>query len=237
MPNTFNIFLSLENNSLTEEVYSLITNEWSLPWRVIGNDHYFSNPDIADIVIFDNHTLEFKISKNSAKIYIDANSTEYSAESLFLKLRREYIVKDIRKQNKLSTYSTKPEDSFLLENTANSLNKHIEELMSQASMRRELVDQLPVGVIGIDDENIIVIANEKAIEILNLTNNFIFGIEINQLFPHEILSFIKNESQQDFVIDNETSKIIVRKSDFLLDDNFAGTILVLWDEKNKLKIN
>ncbi len=232
MPNTFNILISLENNILTKELYSLITNEWSLPWRVIGNDHYFSNPDIADIVIFDNHSLEFKISKNSAKIYIDADSAEYNAESLLLKLRREYIVHDIRKQNKLSRYSAKPKDTFLLENTANSLNKHIEELMSQASMRRELVEQLPVGVIGVDDENIIVIANEKAIEILNLSDNFIFGTEVNKIFPEEVVSFIKDDSQEDFLIDNEVNKIRVRKSNFVLNNNFAGTILVLWDEKN-----
>jgi PAS domain-containing protein len=95
-------------------------------------------------------------------------------------------------------------------------------------MRIALVDQMPVGVMGIDDENTIVLVNPKAIEILGVEDIPIWGLSVASLLTDSVGDFVKNESMTEMSMNRYGHNILIRKSPFILEDTFAGTILVLW---------
>jgi c-di-AMP phosphodiesterase-like protein len=101
--------------------------------------------------------------------------------------------------------------------------------MKQSRMRIELVNQMPVGVIGIDDENTVVLVNPEAIRLLDADEIPVWGLQAGELLSEKINPFLKNKNKKDIRINIDGTEINIRKSFFYLDNSFAGTILVLWE--------
>lgn len=241
MPRKVNIYVELSNAPLKEQILHKLSEDWSIKWSFIGKAENKAEPEETAIAIIDHlQTLQslaqgvitIFIGKHKEKNSFFAVVDDPSPDAVFTVIRRAYSYWEITEQNTASLYSEEHERNSL-ESIAGTLSAHIHQLTRQSEMRIALVDQLPVGILGIDDENTIVLANPKAIEVLAVEDIPVWGLGVSALLTENVGKFVRDDEKKEIVINRYGQNIIIRKAPFMLDDAFAGTILVLWKPSEK----
>ncbi|OGV52624.1 MAG: hypothetical protein A2017_20700 [Lentisphaerae bacterium GWF2_44_16] len=241
MPRKVNIYVELSDLALKEQVLHKLTEDWSIKWSFIGKDENKATPEKTAIAVIDHPQTIPSIAQGVIIIFVGKHKEKNSffavvetpsPDSVFTVIRRAYSYWEITEQNTASLYSEKHEKQAL-ESIAETLSAHIHQLTRQSEMRIALVDQLPIGVLGIDDENTIVLANPKAIDVLAVEDIPIWGLSVSSLLTESVGKFIRDEEKKEIVINRYGQNIIIRKAPFMLNDEFAGTILVLWKPTEK----
>lgn len=237
--NKIDIYINLSDEQLRNQLVELLSSDWALRWNVVTEDYARNYPDAVKIAVTDNLPETESIAPSKTLVIFCGDPgkdfpcftclSEKSAEQIFNALKRANTYLDISQQNLEAMYKQESGEEAL-ETVAQSLSARIHQLIKQSEMRIALVDQLPVGVLGVDDEGIIVLANPKAIEDLSAEDTPIWGMPAPLMLGDEVASFIKKKNENETYMIRYGKKLKVRKSAFMLDGNFAGTILVLISE-------
>lgn len=237
MASKSSVYVEISDASLKEQLFDRLSDDWSIRWRFITRDENKMTPEETDIAVIDNPSIMKHIDKRTTVVFmgvVDDDSAFFTtvdkadADALFRSVKRAFSYREITSQNAESPYQEKT-DQYSLESIAHSLSARVHQLMRQSEMRIALVDQMPVGVLGVDDEDNVVLANPKAIETLSYEDIPIWGMNVRMMLSDAVGDFIKNEDAHEIEIERYGEKIIVRKAPFVLDDSYAGTILVVWN--------
>lgn len=231
-----NVYLKIADEELKGKILQKLSTDWSVSWHFVGDAQNKADPAATDIAVIDNSAYLDFIHKGSAIIFLGKTSDdmpyfsiveESDPEMLSKAIRRAHSYREISNQNAESLYS--PKDRQELESIAHQLSSKVQQLIKQSEMRIALVDQMPVGVIGIDDEDIVVMANPKAIELLKVEDIPIWGLKSGELFQSgDVASFICDPAKESVTFERNGDVIEIRKADFMLENHFAGAILILW---------
>lgn len=231
-----NVYLKISDEELKGKTLQKLSTDWSLSWHFVGDAQNQANPTATDIAVIDQSTYLDLIHSGAAIIFLGKTSDdmpyfsiieEANPETLSKAIRRASSYREISNQNAESLYS--PKDKQELESIAHQLGAKVQQLVKQSEMRIALVDQMPVGVIGIDDEDTIVMANPKAIELLKVEDIPIWGLKSSELLQSaDAAAFICDPEKESVSIERNGDVLEIRKSDFTLEGRFAGTILILW---------
>jgi PAS domain-containing protein len=230
------IVLDLTDKTMRERLAHLISDDWTAPWRLqesethMGSDGFVirvtdagirtkPNPPLAPVIFVGNPTTE---EKNRSFSVVPASS---EPETVLREIRRAYSHCEILRQN-LDSIVPCLDGNEALASLVRSFSTRLNQMVRQSEMRIALVDQLPVGVLGIDDEDHIVLANPKAVEILSVEDIPIWGMQVERLLGREVGEFLA-DGRERMEITRHDEPIVLSKSRFLLDGAFAGTILVL----------
>jgi PAS domain-containing protein len=231
-----NIYIEISDQSLKEKTYQRLSEDWTINWTFVSQEKNKAEPEDIHIAVIDNPKWLSTLSEQAVLVFLGkpdddapyfSTLEEVTPESLFKVIKRAYSYREITNQNAESLYSPKDKDS--LESIAQSLSVRVNQLLKQSEMRIALVDQMPVGILGIDDEENVVLANPKAIEVLGVEDLPIWGLKATSLLSEKIGNFLKNEEIMETEINPDGKKIMIRKSSFYLDDSYAGIILALWN--------
>lgn len=231
-----NVYLKIADEELKEKTLQILSTDWSVGWHFVGDAQNQADPAATDIAVIDKNSYLDAIHSGAAIIFFGKTSDdmpyfsiveEASPEALSKAIRRAHAYREISNQNAESLYS--PKERQELESIAHQLSSKVQQLIKQSEMRIALVDQMPVGVIGVDDEDTVVMANPKAIEILKVEDIPIWGLKSNELLRSgDAAAFICDPEKESVTIERNGDMIEIRKSEFNLDGRFAGTILILW---------
>jgi PAS domain-containing protein len=237
MVEKINIYIEIADFNLHEQVIGVLSEDWASSWNVINAEKNRAYPEDTHIAVIDKASIKKHLGPQTMVIFLGESESEKDyfsviekpePDAIYRAIKRCWTYKEITRQNAQSLYSTeKGQES--LENIAHSLSIKVHQLIRQSEMRIALVDQMPVGVIGIDDEDSIVLANPKAIELLGLEEYPLWGIQMSMVFTEDVCDFIKSNDDHDIMIDCYDQKVVIRKTNFILDDKFAGRILMLWE--------
>lgn len=237
--NKINIYIHLNDESLRTQLIELLSADWALRWNVVTEDYARNYPEAVKIAVTDSLPETAAIAPSKTLVIFCGDPgrdfpcfsclSESTPEQIFSALKRANTYLDISQQNQEAMYKPDSGDEAL-ETVAQSLSAKIHQLIKQSEMRIALVDQLPVGVLGVDDEGIIVLANPKAIEELSAEDTPIWGMPAQLMLGDDVASFIKKKEENETYMVRYGKKLKVRKAAFMLEGNFAGTILVLISE-------
>jgi PAS domain-containing protein len=237
-----NIYIEISDQSLKEKTYQRLSEDWTINWTFVSREKNKAEPEDIHIAIIDNPKWLSTISDKAVLVFLGKPDNdapyfsileEVNPDSLFTVIKRAYSYREITNQNAESLYTPKDKDS--LESIAQSLSVRVHQLMKQSEMRIALVDQMPVGILGIDDESSVVLANPKAIEALGMEDLPIWGLKATTLLTDNIDKFLKDEDAEETEIVQNGARIAVRKSNFYLEENYAGIILALWELDDEKK--
>ncbi|OGV40062.1 MAG: hypothetical protein A2020_13770 [Lentisphaerae bacterium GWF2_45_14] len=233
-----NVFLKISDEELKEKTLQKLSTDWTVSWRFVSDAQNQADPGATDIAVIDKSGNLAKIDGSAAIIFLGKTDDdmpyfsileEADSEALSKTIRRAHSYKEISNQNTESRYS--PKEKLELESIAHHLSVKVQQLVKQSEMRIALVDQMPVGVIGVDDESTVVMANPKAIELLKLENIPIWGLKSEELLSDKTVgTFIKDTEKESMELSRDGRLLEIRKSTFFLDGHFAGTILLLWEK-------
>jgi PAS domain-containing protein len=233
MAKKINISLDLADPGLRDRLSHLISDDWTVPWSfvILEPDAVVSDGSVITVTDRIGHGSPLAPvifvgtpPPGAGKCFAVVPSSD--PETIFREIRRAYSHWEILSQNRESM-GPRFEDGGTLESLAQSLSARVNQLMRQSEMRIALVDQLPVGIVGVDDENHVVLVNPKAIEILSVEDVPIWGVRIDHLLNREVGDFLYDEGREIMEYLRHGEPVEIRKSRFLLDGAFAGTILVL----------
>lgn len=238
MSSKINIYLDLAENDLKDEICKRLSEDWSISWNIIRKVTSDISPELTAFVVtddlsqlddFHSKTIIIFIGDSEGKAFIDLVSA--TAEVLFSEIKRAFAYRETLLQNLDSLYPTiGKRDS--IEAVSSFLKARVAHLTKQTEMRMALVDQLPIGVVGIDDENNVVLMNSKSIETLGLSGAPSYGCSISKMISEEVGNFVCNNEDVEVLVRINGSDMILRKAPFVLDSQFAGTILVIWKVKD-----
>ncbi len=167
--------------------------------------------------------------KTPEHFFCAVDEGEGSAEELMKAIKRADAYRETTRQNIESLYPNF-EGGASLESIAQSLTAKIHQLIKLSEMRMAVVDQMPVGILGIDDEGAVVLANPKAIELLGMEDVPIWGLPAESILQELGAEFLKDRSAEEARIVRYGQAITLRKSPFILENNLAGTILILFKQ-------
>ena len=238
MPERTNIYIDISDHTLKEKTCQRLSEDWTINWTFVSKSSNKANPEQTHIAVIDNQKSLEHLQDSAAVIFLGATDDdapyfsileEVTPDSLTKAIKRAYSYREITNQNAESLYC--PKNKSALESMAQSLSVRVHQLMKQSEMRIAMVDQLPIGVLGIDDENTIVLANPKAREFLEVEDLPVWGLKADALLGNTIEAFLKNTDTDEIILERNGHKLSVRKADFTLDENYAGIILTLWKIK------
>lgn len=228
-----NLIIEVANKRLKREIEEKLASDWTASWKIIPASH----GNGSEIAVTDSVSkLPEKCSgkyvilsgkpKKSDKVF--ASSESKSSDEIIELIRQAIAYKDITEQNLISKYG-QYEDDKDLEVLTQSLSAHIDQLVKQSQMRIAIVEQFPAGMIGIDDENVVVMANPSAVRMLGLEDMPIWGMEAAALLGSELAAFLKQDKKEQIKIKKGSRNLLFRKTPFMLDKKQAGTILAVWE--------
>lgn len=226
---------------MEEGVRNILFEDWTMHWNFVDRNTVKSDPETADIALIDDKRALSLLNKKTLIIFLGTveDSKKFfsviedpSAEMAVQAIKRANSYKEITQQNEESLYP-QSQDKNSLEAVAHSLSVRVHQLIKQSEMRIALVDQMPVGVLGIDDESTVVLVNQKAVEDLGIEDIPIWGLPASTLLSDKADQFIKSEDVNEMTIERYGENILLRKAPFILEDNYAGTIIVLWKLNSK----
>ncbi len=238
MSSKANIFLELRDPSLKELIAAHFAGDWTSSWNLVDASRNPNAASTALVAIIDDErsasvfgkstSLVFAGSPEDPNRYFQTVETEKpnAPEALFKAVKLAFAYRETTLQNIESLYPAIG-DSAPLELMAQSLTARLHELQQLSDMRLSLIEQLPIGVLGIDDEGIVALANPKAIEILGMEDSPIWGLSVKAIFKGQADAFLADAKAEELRICFEEQQIILRKSPFLLEKRSAGTILTL----------
>jgi PAS domain-containing protein len=244
MSDKINIYMEISNSALKDNTCLMLSEDWSTRWHFVNREQNRASPEETDIAVIDRPALMKGIGAQAVVIFLGAvenDSRFFSAleepnpELLVKVIKRAHSYRDITRQNAGSAYKT-PGANDTLESIAQSLSARVHQLIKQSEMRIALVDQMPAGVLGIDDESNVVLLNPKAIEILGVEDTPVWGLSAEALLGSpEAAAFISSDSDGDFALKIKGAEVIMRRAPFVLENNLAGTIVVLWRKEDTSK--
>jgi len=230
------IFLDLKDASLASDLRNALDDDWRSAFSFVYPTSSPSIPVSPDIAVIDNKTSLRDL--NDSAMVIFAGNQENNTDQIFSfcnpeleKLHEEVLrafdyleVSSLNKESQLIDIKYRQ----MVEELLKPLSTRIRVMSKQLEMRDSLLEQLPIGLIGIDDSNLVVMVNSCARRILEGDNMPVYGASVETLYDGKIASFME-ENQQELII-NET--LSIRKAPFNFKSDFAGHILVLWNQIN-----
>jgi PAS domain-containing protein len=238
MSSKTNILVDISDPSLREDFAVLLASDWTNSWNMLDAKRNPQFAATAQIAVVDSEAalalfnrsasvVFFGSSSDESKIFerIDA-SAEKPADEIFRAVKKAHAYRETTRQNIESLYPI-PEKGSPLESVAHILSERLHELQRLSDMRLSLIEQLPMGVIGIDDEGAVVLANPKALELLGLQAIPVWGMSVAELLEGkaDALMAAENEAWAEIVF--KERRLILGKSPFLLENSPAGVILTI----------
>ncbi len=234
MPNQVKIYLDLSNTTLEQNLRNAIGDNWHTNFTFESPTTL--SPFLVDIAVIDNQRALCHINNDAKVIY--AGTVNAVKKRIFSSCNPEvnelqdeiFRAKDYIEICSLNREALINNSQFneVVEKCLQPLSYRIRIIAQQLELRESLIDQLPVGVIGIDDTNLVVLVNLCAKRILTRDNMPALGAPIDMLYSGKIASFIqKNEDEM-----NIHPLLSIRKSPFNFKRVFAGHIVILWDQTN-----
>ncbi len=237
MSSKINILVEIKDLSLRDRLASLLAEDWARPWNIIDSRHDSETLKTVAIAVVDSPAPLSMLEPSVPVIFLGepqeparffATLNDKAPESLLSAVKRAFSYREITRQNKEALYPQMESESAL-QTVAQSLTARLHQLVKLSEMRVALVDQMPVGVLGIDDENNIVLANPKAIQLLGMEDIPIWGLSVDTIFRDKLSAFMSDRDSEEISITRYNQRIIIRKSPFFLENSQAGTILALWN--------
>lgn len=238
MSSKISIFIGIDDPALKERVAAQFASDWSVPWNLVDISRSAHGASAASVAIIDNDACAGLFGKSTSIVFAGASESAAryfmavdlaggeSVEELYKAAKRALAYRETTQQNIESLYPS-PGDSVPLELMAQSLTARLHELQKLSEMRLSLIEQLPVGVLGVDDEGVVALANQKAIELLGMEEKPLWGLSVDELFDGEAKEFLSDSSREELRTKACGKDIVVRKSPFLLEKRPVGTILTL----------
>ncbi len=128
-----------------------------------------------------------------------------------------------------------------LQEINNNLEKLVEGRTFELRVRNQvltcsqnILDSLPVGVVGIDPDDLVVQCNRRGLEMLDIQEGNILGMDRKEAFPDQInaiIDVITEKGEQTGCISANGSQVQVRGVYMKYDTGQEGVILVLNEEK------
>ena len=238
MSSKVNVVIEMKDLSLKGRLAAHLAGDWTISWNMVEASRNPAAAATASVAILDDESCLQLFGKSTTLIFAGTPSEpkryfktvcidkEDPADELFKSVKLAFGYRETTRQNIESLYPG-PIDGSPLESLANSLTDKFHEIEKLSEMRLSLIEQLPIGVVGIDDEEAVVLANPKAIELLGLEDIPIWGMEAETLFKGQAKDFLKDKDAKEIEIKIYEERIIIRKSPFILENKPAGTILIL----------
>ena len=233
MENKVNIILDVDNPTLKSQMHDLLADSNILSCdtavQTVAQDCPIAVIDSQDKALsFSDDTLLILADDKTEKQDSYFSTTDPDADLLMQELRKAYchIQAAIANQEALQSVI---ENQEKIEDIARSLSQKIRDLSKQATMRIELLEQLPVGVIGIDDTNNIVLINQEAHKILADKPFVSFGLPVATVFNQEVANFLDDEGLEKIEYSWLGHTVQLKKASFELEGEFAGRILAIWE--------
>jgi len=155
------------------------------------------------------------------------SSTAASPQELLRAIKRAFCHIETRKMNMAASHSVKHHRATL-EEIAKALAKQSRHLSNRAEMRLALVEQMPAAAAGIDEQGFVVLLNSRAKLLLNVDELQPYGTPASEVFPPEVCAFL-NTDEDERLISLKDKSISIRKSQFNINGNQLGSILVFWE--------
>lgn len=233
MENKVNIILDVDNPTLKNQMRDLLADSNILVCH--GERH--TDAESSPIAVIDSQDKALSFPDETLLILAESNGgvqEEYfstidpDADLLMRELRKAYchIQAGIANQEALQSVI---ENQEKIEDIARSLSQKIRDLSKQATMRIELLEQLPVGVIGIDDAGNIVLINQEAQKILADKPFVSFGLPVATVFNEEVSNFLDDTGAEKIEYKWLEHTVQLKKATFELEGEFAGRILAIWE--------
>ncbi len=236
MINARSVFLKLNDKSLEERLRDSILDADSQTLTVLD-----TGDAAADIAVIDDADAMSQLPGSSIVIFTGDRPVRDDAESppaddyyfaccepdighIQHELRRACDYIEVGGSNLESKLDGSIDDEALSA-ALRPLSRKIREMTVLLEMRDTLLDQLPVGILGVDDTNMVVMANGRARDILHMSKMPIYGVDLAMLYNGDLARFMRSDDTE-IVVDD---RVRVRKSRFMLKKQYAGHIFVLWE--------
>jgi len=238
MSSKTNVLIEIKDLSLKEKLADLLAGDWAMAWNLLDAARRPELAATALVGVVDDERSVSMFGQNTTLIFLGAPSSEErffcsvetgekASEELHKAIRKAYAYRETTRQNIESLYPNF-QGGATLEAIAQSLTARIHQLIRLSEMRMAVVEQMPVGILGIDDEGNIVLANPKAIELLGMEDIPIWGMAAETLIQEAGMAFLKDKDSEETQIIRYGQAITLRKSPFVLENAIAGTILILF---------
>jgi len=238
MSSKTNVLIEIKDLSLKEQLADLLAGDWAMSWNLLDAARRPELAATALIGVVDDESSASRFGQSTTLILLGETSSaerffcsvengEHAPEELYKAIRKAFAYRETTRQNIESLYPNF-QGGATLEAIAQSLTARIHQLIRLSEMRMAVVEQMPVGVLGIDDEGNIVLANPKAIELLGMEDIPIWGMAAETLIQENGMAFLKDKDAEELQIVRYGQSITFRKSPFILENSIAGTILILF---------
>jgi len=237
MSSRINIMVDLADASLRERLALLLAGDWSTSWNLVDALRNPQASAVAPIAITDDELKAKSLDSKTLCIFVgtpesdkglfDAIPPGQNAEgALFTAVKKAFSYKETIRQNIESLYPSTIAGEAL-KSVAHSISGKLADLRKLADMRLAIIEQMPAGVVGIDEEGTIVLANAEAIKLLGMEDTPVWGMDAGALFNAILPNFLSDTLKTSASFELYGQKLEVRKSPFLLENRPAGTILIL----------
>jgi len=216
----------------------LFAADWSNAWNLIEVSRSPQAAATASVAVLDDESKASLFGQQSTLIFLGQpkrperyflcipSDEAALAEALFKAVKKAFAYRETTLQNIESLYPNM-EGGDSLEAMACSLGMRMQELQRLSDMRLAIIEQMPAGMIGIDDEGIVVLANPMAVQLLAMEDVPLWGMEIGRLLNGKLAEFIEDKAKESLEAEVCGQALSIRKSSFALEKGKAGTILVI----------
>ncbi|MEN9361156.1 MAG: hypothetical protein RL095_2691 [Verrucomicrobiota bacterium] len=181
-------------------------------------------PDAAPAVVVTDDPF-FRAPPGSALIYVSPDSAT-KPETLAREVRRAWMQFETRRSN-LAAYESARDNASTLEEIAQGLAQRVRQLSRQNEMRIALLEQMPVGIVGVDDLGCVVLVNAEAHKVLAELPVSPFGMPADMIFPSEVVALLHDRSRSSANYEICGQRFLVKRSDMDIDGEHLGQILAL----------
>lgn len=148
-------------------------------------------------------------------------------EKYVLRKKNARLMEELSASNDELTLINENLEAMVAERTTDLL------LRNQAlTIAQNILDALPVAVLGLDASGLIVCGNEEAQEMFHGSSDFLLGCEAGEVLPEEVLHMVDDLTKANRLccrVDWQGRRLRV-KGTRMLDDDQEGIVLVLEEE-------
>ncbi len=226
------VLIDLHDQALKNGLIEQIDSDWTTDLHATCDTAELENVDLA---VVSRASLLNRLPKGTLTIFAgqppEGAAPPFVVASPNLKALREQVhhalqYHRIMNVNQAASGSA-VEQSHTSEGPLLTLSRQLQQLKRQGEMRISLVEQLPVAVIGIDDNDLVVLANARAREMMLNRSATIYATPYHQVLPDEICRFLQDPDRESAEVEWDELTFIANKDNFVLDSEYAGTVLTL----------
>lgn len=216
---TTDIVVQIRDQEARRRLLALLGSDADMP-----GDYPAILPDAAPAVVVTDDPF-FRAPPGSALIYVSPESAA-KPEGLVREVRRAWMQFETRRSN-MAAYESARDNASTLEEIAQGLAHRVRQLNRQNEMRIALLEQMPVGIVGVDDLGCVVLVNAEAHKVLAELPVSPFGMPADMIFPKEVVVLLRDRSRTSAVYEICGQRFLVKRSDMDLDGEHLGQILAL----------